>query len=59
MLIERKTDPIPEKREEIPDELHQVPTRWVNKRLEELGETWRVSPEFKDGGYEMPPLSKP
>lgn len=33
-----------------------VPTSWVNKRLEELGEGWRVS--LTDGGYTMPPLSK-
>ena len=33
-----------------------VPINWVNKRLEELGETWRVlgAPER---GYVMPPLS--
>ncbi len=37
--------------------IDQVPTRWVNKRLKEMGEAWRVSPEFKDGGYEMPPLN--
>jgi len=33
----------------------QVPLRWVNKRLEEKGETWRVL-GLKDGGYKMPPL---
>lgn len=31
-----------------------VPTRWVNKRLEEMGEPWRVT--MKDGGYGLPPL---
>ena len=31
-----------------------VPARWVNKRLEEMGETWRVT--MGDGGYVMPPL---
>jgi hypothetical protein len=33
----------------------QVPVRWINKRLEEMGESWRVL-GIKDGGYEMPPL---
>lgn len=28
-----------------------VPTRWVNKRLEEMGETWGV--RMLDGGYEI------
>jgi hypothetical protein len=32
-----------------------VPEHWVNKRLEELGEAWRVV--LKDGGYELPPLN--
>ena len=27
----------------------QVPISWVNKRLEEIGETWRV--QLNDGGY--------
>jgi hypothetical protein len=31
-----------------------VPIRWVNKRLEERGEAWRV--EMNEGGYEMSPL---
>jgi hypothetical protein len=31
-----------------------VPISWVNKRLEELGEKWRVT--IGDGGYVMPPL---
>jgi hypothetical protein len=31
-----------------------VPVNWVNKRLEELGETWRV--EMGDGGYILPNL---
>jgi hypothetical protein len=49
---------------EFPDEtqfinagVEQVPVNWVNKRLEELGETWRV--ELQDGGYKMPPLASP
>jgi hypothetical protein len=33
-----------------------VPATWVNKRLEELGEGWRVT--LTDGGYSMPPLPK-
>jgi hypothetical protein len=32
-----------------------VPINWVNKRLEETGETWRV--ELANGGYLLPPLS--
>lgn len=32
-----------------------VPLNWVNKRLEELGEAWRV--ELKAGGYVLPPLA--
>jgi hypothetical protein len=32
-----------------------VPIEWVNKRLEEMGETWRI--EMSDGGYVLPPLS--
>jgi hypothetical protein len=31
-----------------------VPTSWVNKRLEELGEPWRVT--LGDSGYILPPL---
>jgi hypothetical protein len=31
-----------------------VPIKWVNKRLEEIGETWRV--DLRDGGYVLPPL---
>jgi hypothetical protein len=31
-----------------------VPVNWVNKRLEEIGETWRVT--MGDGGYILPPL---
>ena len=34
----------------------QVPLRWINKCLEEMNETWRVSRINEDGGYEMPPL---
>ena len=30
-----------------------VPLRWINKRLEEHGESWRV-PGMRDGGYIMP-----
>ena len=33
----------------------QVPISWVNKRLEEMGETWRV--EMENGGYKLPPLN--
>jgi hypothetical protein len=33
-----------------------VPVNWVNKRLEELGELWRVG--LGDGGYEMPPIGQ-
>lgn len=33
-----------------------VPVRWVNKRLEELNESWRV--ELQDGGYKMPRLKE-
>ena len=33
-----------------------VPINWVNKRLEEIGETWRV--DLTDGGYVLPPLPK-
>ena len=47
---------------EFPDEapfinagVDQVPVAWVNKRLEEIGENWRV--EMDDAGYKMPPLS--
>lgn len=32
-----------------------VPTNWVNKRLEELGEQWTV--ELDQGGYALPPLN--
>jgi hypothetical protein len=32
-----------------------VPPSWINKRLEELSESWRV--EMGDGGYILPPLS--
>lgn len=31
-----------------------VPVNWVNKRLEEMQQTWRV--EFNNGGYKLPPL---
>jgi hypothetical protein len=31
-----------------------VPENWVNKRLEEMGETWRVT--LGDAGYVLPPL---
>jgi hypothetical protein len=34
--------------------VEQVPVRWVNKRLQELGEEWRV--ERGDEGYVLPPL---
>jgi hypothetical protein len=34
----------------------QVPTRWINKCLEEMGESWRVLGIAEDGGYAMPPL---
>lgn len=34
--------------------IDQVPVRWVNKRLEEKGETWRV--EMGNSGHKMPPL---
>lgn len=33
-----------------------VPMSWVNKRLEELGEQWRVV-GMHDGGYIMPPMN--
>jgi hypothetical protein len=33
-----------------------VPTNWVNKRLEELGERWSV--ELDRGGYVLPPLNE-
>jgi hypothetical protein len=33
-----------------------VPVNWVNKRLEELAESWRV--ELSDGGYVLPPLER-
>lgn len=36
--------------------IDQVPLRWINKRLEELGEKWRID-KMNDGGYEMPPLT--
>jgi hypothetical protein len=36
--------------------IDQVPVRWINKRLEELGEAWRV--ELRDGGYVLPPLGR-
>jgi hypothetical protein len=35
--------------------IDQVPVRWVNKRLEEIGEDWRV--EMRDSGYILPPLN--
>jgi hypothetical protein len=35
--------------------IDQVPISWVNKRLEELGEHWRVT--MGEGGYVLPPLS--
>jgi hypothetical protein len=31
--------------------IDQVPARWVNKRLEEMNEPWRV--DMSDGGYRM------
>jgi hypothetical protein len=34
--------------------IDQVPISWVNKRLEELGERWRIT--MGQGGYLMPPL---
>jgi hypothetical protein len=34
--------------------LDQIPITWVNKRLEELGENWRVT--IEKGEYKMPPL---
>jgi hypothetical protein len=34
-----------------------VPINWVNKRLEEMGETWRVT--IGDSGYVLPPLIEP
>jgi hypothetical protein len=33
-----------------------VPVTWVNKRLEEIAEPWRV--KMDDGGYVLPPLPK-
>jgi hypothetical protein len=34
--------------------IDQEPIMWVNKRLEELAEDWRV--EMENGGYKLPPL---
>jgi hypothetical protein len=34
--------------------IDQVPVSWINKRLEEMNESWRV--QLKDGGYVLPPL---
>lgn len=34
----------------------QVPLRWINKRLEELQENWRVTGINDEGGYIMPLL---
>lgn len=37
--------------------IEQVPTNWINARLAEIGETWRVGTEMSaEGGYQMPPL---
>jgi hypothetical protein len=35
--------------------INQVPVNWVNKRLEEIGEDWRVLMK-EDCGYELPPI---
>ena len=37
--------------------IDQVPVNWVNSRLKELGETWRVA--MGEGGYKLPPLAAP
>ena len=37
--------------------IDQVPIRWVNKRLEELDETWRVRSSNENCGYILPPLN--
>jgi hypothetical protein len=49
-------------KETFPDEapyvdagVDAVPPNWVNKRLEELGEAWRVASGV--GGYVLPPLT--
>jgi hypothetical protein len=36
--------------------IDQVPIRWVNKRLEEIGEDWRVQMP-QECGYKLPPLA--
>ena len=36
--------------------IDQVPISWVNKRLEERRENWRVMGMTDEGGYQMPPL---
>jgi hypothetical protein len=33
-----------------------VRVNWVNKRLEEMSENWRVELDRSEGGYKMPNL---
>ena len=44
----------PERRVFVESGVEHVSVRWINKRLQELGETWRV--EKGDDGYILPPL---
>jgi hypothetical protein len=46
----------PDERPFIEAGIDQVPVNWVNKRLQELSEPWRV--ELDNGGYKMPPLGE-
>lgn len=47
-------DKFPEDIPFIESGIDPVPLRWVNKRLEELHESWRV--EMSEGGYILPPI---
>lgn len=47
-------DAFPDEVQFIEAGVDPVPTNWVNKRLEELGEQWAV--ELDQGGYVLPPL---
>lgn len=38
--------------------VEQVPTEWINARLRETDEPWRIGDTIVDGEYVMPPLEE-